>query len=67
MSNDRFLPFADAEWRTSSYSNAGGSCVEVWIMTDVVMVRDSKDARDDRPVLGLGAGGWRSLVGFAAR
>jgi len=67
LRHDRISPLADAGWRTSSYSNATGSCVEVWVMTDEVMVRDSKDAREDRPMLDLGVRGWRSLIGFVAR
>jgi hypothetical protein len=64
LSYDMVSPFADAKWRTSSYSNAGASCVEVRVTMDGVLVRDSKDRRGDRPVLGFDTGGWRSLVGF---
>jgi hypothetical protein len=32
-----------AAWRTSSYSNIGGECVEVATAGDVVAVRDTKD------------------------
>lgn len=35
---------ADAQWFKSSYSQAGGECVEVAFLGDVVGVRDSKDA-----------------------
>lgn len=67
MSSDKYSPFADAEWRTSSYTNAGGSCVEVWVTSDAVLIRDSKDRRDDHPFLGLGGREWRSLIGFVGR
>lgn len=32
-----------AAWRTSSYSNNGGNCVEVMAAKDVIGVRDTKD------------------------
>lgn len=60
-------PFAGAKWRTSSYTNSGGSCVEVRVTMDGVLIRDSKDGRGDRPVLRFDAGGWRSLIGFVGR
>lgn len=31
------------EWRTSSYSNGGGQCVEVGYVPGIAAVRDSKD------------------------
>ena len=38
------LDLSRAQWRKSTYSNNGGSCVEVARGTqDVVAVRDSKD------------------------
>jgi hypothetical protein len=50
-----------AVWRTSSYTNNGGACVEV---TDnqpgVVAVRDSKDRRG--PILAFSRKGWRAFV-----
>jgi uncharacterized protein DUF397 len=30
-------------WRTSSYTNGGGNCVEVADLPDGVLVRDTKD------------------------
>jgi Domain of unknown function (DUF397) len=34
---------ARAAWRTSSYSNNGGNCVEIAAAAGVVGVRDTKD------------------------
>ncbi|HEX6345610.1 DUF397 domain-containing protein [Umezawaea sp.] len=51
-------------WFTSSYSNAGGSCVEVRFSQRAVSVRDSK-ARDDRhSVIQVSAAGWSSFLNF---
>jgi hypothetical protein len=53
-----------AAWRTSSYSGANGSCVEVAPVPGAhqVAVRDSKDR--DGPALVFSARQWRA---FAAR
>ena len=50
-----------AVWRTSSYSNNGGACVEVaGNMPGVVAVRDSKDRNG--PVLVLTAAQWTEFT-----
>jgi Domain of unknown function (DUF397) len=59
-----------AEWRTSSYSGANGSCVEVAPVpgaasaavesTDTIAVRDSKDRRG--PALTFTSRQWRSFA-----
>jgi hypothetical protein len=59
-----------AEWRTSSYSGANGSCVEVAPVpgagsvavksTDAIAVRDSKDRRG--PALTFTNRQWRSFA-----
>ena len=36
---DQFL----AGWRTSSYSNVGGNCVEIAAASGIIGVRDTKD------------------------
>ena len=52
-----------AVWRTSSYTNNGGACVEVADnLPNVVAVRDSKDPNG--PALMLSADQW---AGFVAR
>ncbi|MFB8240177.1 DUF397 domain-containing protein [Kitasatospora purpeofusca] len=48
-------------WRKSSYSNNGGSCVEVSPdVPGLVPVRDSKDPSG--PVLTFPSDAWRSFV-----
>lgn len=50
-------------WYKSSYSNASGTCVEVKLAPDVVLIRDSKDPHSsDRPILSLARDDWRSFV-----
>lgn len=49
-------------WFKSTHSSNSGGCVEVRFDTDVVFVRDSKDCRADRPVVGVPAGGWASFL-----
>jgi Domain of unknown function (DUF397) len=50
-----------AVWRTSSYSNNGGACVEVaGNLPGTVAVRDSKDR--DGPVLVLTPAQWREFT-----
>ncbi|WP_291414200.1 DUF397 domain-containing protein [Actinophytocola sp.] len=50
-------------WFVSSYSGAsGGACVEVKFAVDTTLVRDSKDVRADRPVIGLSSTGWNSFL-----
>jgi len=50
-----------AMWRTSSYSNNGGACVEVASnLPGIVAVRDSKDRNG--PVLVLTSAQWREFT-----
>jgi hypothetical protein len=50
-----------AVWRTSSYSNNGGACVEIADnLPGVVAVRDSKDRNG--PVLVLTSAQWREFT-----
>lgn len=49
-------------WFTSSYSNDAGSCVEVNLSSCGIMVRDSKDRRDGRPVLNISTTAWHSFL-----
>ncbi|MGI5217126.1 DUF397 domain-containing protein [Nocardia sp. CA-290969] len=54
-----------ASWYKSSYSQAGGDCVEVAHLADVVGVRDSKDAAG--PVLVFAPTAWDAFLrGVAA-
>jgi len=49
------------QWRTSSYTNNGGACVEVADnLSCVVLVRDTKDRQG--PVLTFAPEQWRSFV-----
>jgi hypothetical protein len=50
-----------AVWRTSSYTNNGGACVEVADnQPDIIAVRDSKDRNG--PVLLLSSSQWREFI-----
>jgi hypothetical protein len=49
-------------WFKSSYSNSGGSCVEVNLGADATLVRDSKDRRADQPVLCVSREGWSAFL-----
>lgn len=63
IESDRSVSTPDRDrWFTSTYSAAGSSCVEVRFDAGSVFVRDSKDSRDDRPVVGVPAGGWVSFL-----
>ncbi|HEX7303128.1 DUF397 domain-containing protein [Lentzea sp.] len=55
------------EWFTSSYSNSGGSCVEVRLVADTAMVRDSKDRSAHRPVLHISREGWGAFLNVVGR
>jgi hypothetical protein len=50
----------DPCWRTSSYSSSNGACVEVAILGESVLVRDSKDRTG--PVLHFSIPAWRTFV-----
>lgn len=61
-------PTADpsrAAWRTSSYSNNGGNCVEVATAEDAVGVRDTKDRAG--AVLTFTPEAWRRFAGRVRR
>jgi hypothetical protein len=47
-------------WRTSSFTNGGGNCVEVADLPDGVLVRDTKDRT--RPPFHCSAHAWRAFV-----
>ncbi|MBA3843429.1 MAG: DUF397 domain-containing protein [Actinobacteria bacterium] len=47
-------------WRTSSYSNGGGECVEVADLPNGVLVRDTKDRT--RPAVQWTAASWATFV-----
>ncbi|MEV6622464.1 DUF397 domain-containing protein [Amycolatopsis sp. NPDC051114] len=50
-------------WFKSSYSNAGGSCVETRLTADAALVRDTKDRRPEQPVIKFSAPAWTSFLG----
>lgn len=55
-SPDRYLV-----WRKSSYSDDQGyNCVEVAVLDDQIVVRDSKDP--DGPTLAFTPGEWRAFI-----
>ncbi|MGW5722431.1 DUF397 domain-containing protein [Amycolatopsis sp. NPDC003865] len=53
-------------WFKSSYSNAGGSCVEARLTSDVALVRDTKDQRPDQPFIEFSATAWTSFLNLVA-
>ena len=52
-----------ADWRTSSYSNIGGECVEVAASRGVVGVRDTKDRAGG--VLAFSPAAWQRFAAWA--
>jgi Domain of unknown function (DUF397) len=56
------LDLSRAVWRKSTYSNNGGSCVEVGAQAEAgrVLVRDTTDRQG--PVLGFSPAAWRRFA-----
>jgi hypothetical protein len=54
------LESSRATWRTSTYSNNGGNCVQVANSRAAVLVRDSKNP--DGPKLAFAAANWRAFA-----
>lgn len=56
-----------AVWRKSSWSSGGGDgdCVEIAILTDAVMVRDSQ--RPDGPILTFARTEWQAFLDVIRR
>ena len=50
-----------AAWRTSSYSNNGGNCVEIAAAAGVIGVRDTKDRAG--AVLAFSPQAWKGFAG----
>ena len=56
----------DIQWRKSSKSAQAGNCVEVAELPgNLIGVRDSKDARPDRPVLAFSRTSWDNFLAAA--
>ncbi|WP_405179369.1 DUF397 domain-containing protein [Nocardia sp. NBC_01377] len=56
---------ADRRWRKSSYSGSdGGACVEVWIDSDTVRIRDSKFTGESakQPEIIVPAARWAAFL-----
>jgi hypothetical protein len=51
---------ASTHWRKSSWSIFNGNCVEVAVLPDGIVVRDSKDA--DGPVLRFTSDEWDAFI-----
>ena len=65
MTNNRVLesPEDGDGWFVSSFSNGAGACVQVKFATaGSILVRDSKDRRHDRPIMGLPSHGWAAFL-----
>jgi hypothetical protein len=56
----RAIDTDDLRWRTSSFSASSGACVEVAILSETVLVRDSKDRTG--PVLRFSLPAWRAFL-----
>jgi hypothetical protein len=54
------LESSRATWRTSTYSNNGGNCVQVATSRPAVLVRDSKNP--DGPKLAFAEDSWRAFA-----
>lgn len=54
-------------WFKSTLSTNAAGCVEVRFGSGLVFVRDSKDERDSRPVIGVPPGGWVSFLDSVRR
>jgi Domain of unknown function (DUF397) len=50
-------------WFVSSFTNGGGSCVQVkFAGQDAILVRDSKDRRAQSPIIGVPSHSWATLL-----
>jgi hypothetical protein len=54
------LESSRATWRTSTYSNNGGNCIQVANSRPAVLVRDSKNP--DGPKLAFATANWRAFA-----
>ncbi|HEV7646597.1 MAG TPA: DUF397 domain-containing protein [Actinophytocola sp.] len=64
MTTNRVIESPGDGWFVSSFSNGAGACVEVkFDATGTILVRDSKDRRQGRPIIGLPSRGWAALLG----
>ena len=54
------LESSRATWRTSTYSNNGGNCVQVASSGPAVLIRDSKNP--DGPQLAFAGATWRAFA-----
>jgi hypothetical protein len=62
LARNNSVESAAQNWTKSSLSYGNGQCVEVaGLSDDVIMVRDSKNAKG--PVLGFTPGEWDAFVG----
>lgn len=52
--------FIILDWKRSSYSGDNGNCVEVAMVADVQVVRDSKNT--DGPALAFPASAWEGFI-----
>ncbi|MER6663797.1 DUF397 domain-containing protein [Amycolatopsis japonica] len=49
-------------WFKSSYSNATGSCVEVKLLQDSILLRDSKDRTANPPTITFTPESWVAFL-----
>lgn len=50
-------------WFVSSFTNGGGSCVQVkFAEQPTILVRDSKDRRAASPIMSMSSDGWSALL-----
>ena len=52
-------------WFVSSFTNGGGSCVQIkFAEQPTVLVRDSKDRRATSPIMRMPSRGWTALLNY---
>ncbi|MFL6118246.1 DUF397 domain-containing protein [Actinophytocola sp.] len=53
----------DNGWFVSSFTNGGGSCVQVkFAASNTILVRDSKDRCSAPPIIAMPSHSWASLL-----
>jgi hypothetical protein len=63
MSSDRDTKLREDGWFVSSFTNGGGSCVQVkFAEQGTVLVRDSKDLRIASPIIVVSSPSWTALL-----
>jgi len=63
LTNENALERGDDGWFVSSFSHEDAACVQVkFADPGNILVRDSKDRRNDPPIIALPSRGWAFLL-----